>query len=173
MSPDTQPTSSTLDPEMITALMAATGELDSAMQPTPVKIVCWAVADRAMFPPDGDPVQHVGSRYVYPGFLLLTTDRSKVVPLDGQYMMAVVVPQGTQGLWFSEARELRLARQTTFRVVSVNGTVVKVAVVPSDAEPPPPVSEVPDALEQELGQRAAAITSGLINAIAHSISGQP
>lgn len=115
------------------ATAAAIEEVEAALKPLPLKIVCWAAADPEMFPPDGDPGAFVKNTFTYPGFPSVTTDRSKVQVPEGGWMMAVVIPKDIPALWLADQRELLIARGSTFRVVSFNGSVVKVVVVP-DAE---------------------------------------
>lgn len=115
------------------AAIEQVNQLEAAMQPVPTKIVCWRAASPEVFPPDGDPAGYVGNRYQERGFVSVSTHRDKVVVPEGGRLLAVVVPAGTPAVYDPDNQELVLARDLTFRVVSVapNGTT-KVVVVPGD-----------------------------------------
>lgn len=106
--------------------------LEEGMQPVPTKIVCWRAATAGVFPPDGDPTRYVGNTYQEAGFVSVTTHRDHVVVPDGGRLVAVVVPAGTPVAYDPENHELVLARDLTYRVVSVapNGTVKVVITDP-------------------------------------------
>lgn len=110
---------------------AAVGAIDSAMTPIPTKVVCWGAAEGDAFPPDGDPTAYVGKTYRAQGYTIVNTDRSNITPPEGGRLLAVVLPEGTMGVFDKDTHELIVARNQTFRVVSIrpDGAVKVVAVL--------------------------------------------
>lgn len=120
-----EPSAPDIDLAAVAAADEQVTQLDAAMRPLPVKVVCWRAATASMFPPDGDPTPYIRHTYQERGFVSVNTDRDRVAVPAGGRLLAVVIPVGTPGVFDETTHELVLQRNLTFKVVSVaaNGTV--------------------------------------------------